>query len=165
VRGPLVRTYRSRGPLTRTGRIDTGEALWGSRSLRVVDRLGYLILYVSDLGASIAFYRDVVGLDLKFVDAGYAEFATHGARFGLFESRRAEWLIGRPVSPGPAAEAVFVVDDVDAQVSRLAELGVPVLSPPANRPWGHRTLHVADPDGFVVEFAQQIPRRRHRRDA
>ena len=32
----------------------------------------------------------------------------------------------------------------------------------ADRPWGHRTLHVADPDGFVVEFAQEIPRARGR---
>jgi lactoylglutathione lyase len=36
------------------------------------------------------------------------------------------------------------------------------LAPPTDRPWGHRTLHVADPDGFVVEFAQEIPRARGR---
>lgn len=128
-----------------------------------MDRLGYLILYVSDLPASIAFYRDVIGMSLKFVDAGYAEFATQGARFALYERRRAEWLIGGTVSPGPAAEVVFVVDDVDTQARRLTELGIPILSTPADRPWGHRTVHVADPDGFVVEFAQEIPRQRSRR--
>jgi lactoylglutathione lyase len=128
-----------------------------------VDRLGYLILYVSDLAASIAFYRDVIGLPLKFVDAGYAEFATRDTRFALYERRRAEWLIGGPTAPGPAAEAVFVVDDVDEQARRLTEMGVPLLSRPTDRPWGHRTLHVGDPDGFVVEFAQEIPRRRFRR--
>lgn len=131
-------------------------------TLNQVDRVGYVILYVADLGASIAFYRDVVGLRLKFEDAGYAEFATLGTRFALYESRRAAWLTNSPVSPGPAAEVVFVVDDVDAEARRLAGLGVRVLSGPADRPWGHRTLHVADPDGFVVEFAQEIPRRRSR---
>jgi lactoylglutathione lyase len=130
----------------------------------VVDRLDYLILYVSNLPASIAFYRDVIDLQLKFVDAGYAEFVMQGTKFGLYERRRAEWLVGRTVSPGAAAEVVFLVDDVDAQARRLAGLGIPILSAPANRPWGHRTVHVADPDGFVVEFAQEIPRRRHRRD-
>ena len=128
-----------------------------------MDRVGYLILYVSDLPASIAFYRDVVGLPFTFVDAGYAEFATQRMRFALYERRRAEWLIGAPVSPGPAAEVVFVVDDVDAQARWLAESGVPVLSGPTDRPWGHRTVHVADPDGFIVEFAQEIPRRRSRK--
>jgi hypothetical protein len=29
---------------------------------------------------------------------------------------------------------------------------------------GHRTLHVADPAGFVVEFAQEIPGRAAGRD-
>ena len=38
-----------------------------------------------------------------------------------------------------------------------------VLSGPVDRPWGHRTVHVADPDGFVVEFAEEIPRARQRR--
>lgn len=126
-------------------------------------RLGYLILYVSDLDASVAFYRDVLGLEHRFTDAGYAEFATGGARFALYERRRAAWLTAHEPRPGPAGEAVFLVDDVDAEARRLAELGVPVLSGPADRPWGHRTLHLADPDGFVVELAQRIPRRRARR--
>ncbi len=128
-----------------------------------MDRLGYVILYVADLTASIGFYRDVLGVPYRFCDAGYAEFATGHTRLGLYEARRAAWLTGRPVAPGPAAEIVFLVPDVDAQSRRLAALDVPVLSGPTDRPWGHRTLHVADPDGFVVELAQEVPRRRSRR--
>ena len=123
----------------------------------------YLILYVSDLPKSIAFYRDTVGLAFKFEDAGYAEFGTGSIRLGLYERRRADWLTGRPVAPGPAGEIVFMVDDVDAAARRLAEGGAQLISPPADRPWGHRTVHIADPDGFVVEFAQEVPRRRFRR--
>lgn len=128
-----------------------------------MERIGYVILYVEDLGASVEFYRDVVGLPYKFTDAGYAEFGTEGTRFALFERRRAEWLTGRTVAPGAAGEVVVMVDDVDAWADRLAARGVEVLSGPADRPWGHRTVHVADPDGFVVEFAQEIPRLRGRR--
>lgn len=121
-----------------------------------------MILYVEDLERSVEFYRDVIGLPYKFTDAGYAEFGTDGTRFALYERRRAEWLTGQAVTPGPAAEIVLVVEDVDACAARLAARGVTVLSGPADRPWGHRTVHVADPDGFVVEFAQEIPRRRGR---
>jgi catechol 2,3-dioxygenase-like lactoylglutathione lyase family enzyme len=64
-----------------------------------MDRVGYVILYVRDLAASIAFYRDILGLPFKFKDAGYAEFATHGTRLALYEQRRAEWLTGRTVAP------------------------------------------------------------------
>jgi lactoylglutathione lyase len=128
-----------------------------------MDKVAYVILYVSDLAASIRFYRDAVGLPFSFEDAGYAEFGTAGTRFALYEQRRADWLTGHPVRPGPAAEVVFSVADVDAEANRLAGLGVPILSGPADRPWGHRTVHVADPDGFIVELAQDIERQRPRR--
>ena len=125
--------------------------------------LGHLILYVTDMAASIEFYRDVAGLEHRFTDAGYAEFDTGGTRFAIYEQRRAEWLTGHPVRPGPAGEIVLLVEDVDAVAAGLRARGVRVLAEPADRPWGHRTLHIADPDGFVVEFAQPIPRTRSRR--
>jgi lactoylglutathione lyase len=128
----------------------------------VVPHLGHVILYVSDLAASVEFYRDVAGLPHRFTDAGYAEFGTGATRFALYERRRAEWLTGHPVRPGPAGEIVLLVEDVDAVAAGLRDRGSRLLAEPADRPWGHRTLHVADPDGFVVEFAQEIPRARSR---
>jgi lactoylglutathione lyase len=124
-----------------------------------VESVGYVILYVRDLDASAAFYRDVVGLPFKFRDAGYAELATGETRFGLLERTRASDLIQRePTEGGPAGEVLFPVDDVDAEAERLRALGVELLSGPVDRPWGHWTLHLLDPDGFVVELAQKIPR-------
>lgn len=125
--------------------------------------IGYVILYVGELDVSVGFYRDVVGLAYKFTDAGYAEFDAGGVRFALYERRRAEWLVGRAVTPGAGGEVVVTVPDVDEVYGRLRAAGVDVLSGPADRPWGHRTVHVADPDGFVVEFAEEIPRARQRR--
>jgi lactoylglutathione lyase len=128
-----------------------------------VPQLGHVILYVTDLATSVSFYRDIVGLDHRFTEAGYAEFGTGETRFAIYEQRRAEWLTGHPVRPGPAGEIMIVVDDVDAVAAGLRARGLRMLAEPADRPWGHRTLHIADPDGFVVEFAQQIPRARSRR--
>lgn len=139
-----------------------GEAPGADPSRVRAPGIGYVILYVRDLAASIAFYRDVIGLPFKFEEAGYAEFATPGTRFSLYEKRRADWLINGETAPGPAAEIVLEVPNVDAVAARLRTQDVRILSGPADRPWGHRTLHVADPDGFVVEFAQQIPRKRSR---
>ncbi|MDP9342029.1 MAG: VOC family protein [Actinomycetota bacterium] len=124
-----------------------------------VESLGYVILYVCDLEASVAFYRDVVGLPFNLRDAGYAEFVTGETRFGLLERTRASDLIRRePTEGGPAGEVLFLVEDVDAEAKRLRGLGVEFLSGPMDRPWGHRALHLLDPDGFVVELAQKIPR-------
>ena len=134
-------------------------------SLRAVD---YVILYVRDLDRSIGFYRDVVGLPLKLREAGYAEFATAGTRFALYERDRLPGLIGPGAAgggpageagrPGPAVEVAFLVSDADGEADRLRRAGAEVLAGPVDRPWGHRTVHVLDPDGNVVEFAQEIPR-------
>ena len=124
-----------------------------------IERVDYVILYVSSLDASIRFYREVLGLEHRFTQNGYAEFGTRPTRFALYERALLSDLIGSVPEPGgPGGEVCFVVDDVDAEAVRLAEAGVRILSGPVDRPWGHRTLHIADPDGHVLELAQQIPR-------
>jgi lactoylglutathione lyase len=124
--------------------------------MRSVD---YVILYVRDLEASIGFYRDVIGLPFKLRGDGYAEFATEGTRFALYERGLLPDLIGREAGEsGPSGEVAFLVDDVDVEADRLQAAGVDILSGPVDRPWGHRTLHFLGPDGHVLELAQQIPR-------
>jgi lactoylglutathione lyase len=123
-------------------------------------RVDYVILYVRDLERSIGFYREVIGLPFKLQGDGYVEFATEGARFGLYDRARLPELIGREATAGgPGGDVAFLVEDVDAEAARLRTAGVTVLSGPVDRPWGHRTVHLLDPDGFVVELAQEIPRR------
>ncbi|MGH2571912.1 MAG: VOC family protein [Actinomycetota bacterium] len=125
--------------------------------------VAYVILYVGELERSIAFYRDVIGLPYKFHESGYAEFATEGTKFALYERARLPGLIGREATQGgPAVEVAFLVERVDEEAARLRGAGVKILSGPVDRPWGQRTLHVLDPDGHVVEFAQEIPREQPR---
>ena len=52
----------------------------------------------------------------------------------------------------------LVVSSLHVHLGERHCLEVAVLRGPTDRPWGHRTLHLADPDGFVVELAQEIPR-------
>jgi lactoylglutathione lyase len=126
-----------------------------------MNQVGYVILFVADLERSTAFYRDVIGLPFKLHGDGYVEFATQGSRFGLYDRNRLGELTGQDAeAPGrPGGEVVFLVGDVDAEAQRLRGAGVRVLKGPVDRAWGHRTLHVEDPDGFVVELATEIPRR------
>jgi lactoylglutathione lyase len=126
-----------------------------------MEQVGYVILFVADLERSTAFYRDLIGLPFKLEGDGYVEFATRGTRFGLYDRNRLGELTGQgPEAPGsPGGEVVFLVGDVDAEAERLRRAGVAMLRGPVDRAWGHRTLHLADPDGFVVELAQEIPRR------
>jgi lactoylglutathione lyase len=126
-----------------------------------MSRVGYVILFVADLERSVGFYRDVVGLQVKVWGDGYVEFATQGAKLGLYDRSRLEELTGQGAeAPGsPGGEVVFLVEDVDAEAARLRAAGATILKGPVDRAWGHRTLHLEDPDGFVIELAEEIPRR------
>ena len=49
-------------------------------------RVSYAIVFVSDMKRSVAFYRDVIGLPLKFDSPEWSEFATEGATLALHRS-------------------------------------------------------------------------------
>ena len=62
---------------------------------------------------------------------------------------------------GPAQKGVgqfaIIVEDVDAVRGELDEQGVRMISGPANRHWGMRTITFADPGGYIWEIAQELP--------
>ncbi len=122
------------------------------------NRLGYAILFVSDIGRSVRFYRDVLGVPFRFANETYAEYATEGAKFALYARHAQPALIGAQAPAGPVpwpqGEVAFFVEDPDGDHERLRRAGVTILAPPTDRPWGERTLHIADPDGNVVELTR-----------
>ena len=46
-------------------------------------RINYAIVSVSDMQRSVAFYRDVLALPLRFESPGWTEFSTEGATLAL----------------------------------------------------------------------------------
>jgi lactoylglutathione lyase len=120
--------------------------------------LAYAILFAADLERSIRFYRDVLQIPLRFSTDSYAEFDTEGAKFGLYARTELPGLIDTEAPPGappwPQGEIAFFVEDPDAEHERLRHAGVTILAPPTDRPWGERTLHLADPDGNVIELTR-----------
>ncbi|ETB01732.1 ring-cleavage extradiol dioxygenase [Mycobacterium avium 10-5560] len=119
-------------------------------------RVDYVIQYVESLERSVTFYRDVIGLEVRIEGDGYVEFEMPNTKFSLFERSKLFELIGREGGTAPCGEIGFLVDDVDEEATRLRGLGVEILSGPVDRPWRERTLHIADPDGNVIEFAQKL---------
>jgi uncharacterized glyoxalase superfamily protein PhnB len=49
------------------------------------------------------------------------------------------------------------VEDVESVSAELQEHGVTLISGPADRDWGMRTLTFADPDGHTWSIAQDLP--------
>ncbi|MQA64219.1 MAG: VOC family protein [Actinophytocola sp.] len=119
-------------------------------------RIDYVISYVRSLERSVAFYRDVIGMEVRIEGDGYVEFAMDNTKFALFERARLPELIGSNSGEAPCGEIGFIVDDVNAESERLRTAGVEILTGPVDRPWRERTLHIADPDGNIVEYAQKL---------
>jgi lactoylglutathione lyase len=119
-------------------------------------RVDYVIQYVDSLERSVTFYRDVIGLSVRIEGDGYVEFQMENTKLSLFDRSKLPELIGREGGNPPCGEIGFLIDDVDGEAERLKELGAEILSGPVDRPWRERTLHVADPDGNIIEFAQKL---------
>jgi len=117
-------------------------------------------LIVSDLERSSAFYRQVFGLPLQHEDEDTALFR--------FKDTYVFLQRGPAHQDDPSGEAfnlaqngvgqfAIIVSDVDAVWAELAQHGVTLISHPADRHWGMRTMTFADPGGYTWEIAQELP--------
>jgi len=110
-------------------------------------------LMVGDLERSKAFYREVFGLApldeweegaiFRFADTFIALRHDAGDAVSLAEKGVGQFVIE--------------VEDVEAVRAELEEHGVPLISGPADRDYGMRTLTFADPDGHTWGIAQDLP--------
>jgi catechol 2,3-dioxygenase-like lactoylglutathione lyase family enzyme len=123
-------------------------------------RIFALNLVVGDLDRSKAFYREVLGLAPLNEDEDFALFRLTD----LFVALRLDPAHDATPSGEILALAhqgigqfAIVVDDVDAVRAELDEHGVEVISGPADRYWGMRTLTFADPDGYTWGIAEDLP--------
>jgi catechol 2,3-dioxygenase-like lactoylglutathione lyase family enzyme len=118
----------------------------------------YIILIVEDLDRSLEFYTQVLGLPLGHRAREYAQLDTGATRLGLYTRRAMSETLGmeltEPPPNAPGFEIGFKVADVDAAYAVLIERGAVSQTPPTDRPWGQRTAYVRDPDGHLVELAQ-----------
>jgi lactoylglutathione lyase len=113
-------------------------------------------LLVDDPAAAFRFYRDELGLAVAFGNEGdpYASFDTGTGTVALF-SREGQGEVVELRAAGDSTLLVLEVDDVDADVARLAAR---VVAGPMDQPeWGGRVAYVRDPSGNLIELFQTIP--------
>jgi lactoylglutathione lyase len=127
----------------------------GGLELAVPD---YVVLVVEDIDRSLEFYVGVLGLRLGHRSGPYAQLDTGATRLSFFERRAMAETLGRTLAaPGPehvVSEIGFKVADVDRAWAEVTAAGAQPVVEPTDRPWGQRTAYVADPDGHLVELAQ-----------
>ncbi|MGY1838214.1 MULTISPECIES: VOC family protein [unclassified Modestobacter] len=122
------------------------------------DSLGALTVFVTDVGAEVAFHRDVLGLAVAFADADSAVLMLGHTALNLLSVDEAEELVAPAATSAINFHAQMMltmwVHDVDAVCVELTRRGVDLLNGPVDRPWGKRTAAFASPTGLGWEVAQ-----------
>ena len=120
--------------------------------------IGYINLAVMDFNRSLAFYRDVLGLPLLFVDDKFqfAAFSAGQVRFAVVggtDSKKMREARGGDVHTGIG----FCVPDVDTAYRELEGKGVRFTMKPSKQPWGGYMAMFADPEGNVFYLDTVLP--------
>ena len=108
-------------------------------------RVNYAIIVVSDMRRAIGFYRDQLGLPLRFESPDWTEFNTEGATLALHSSNGGTAGTARPG---------FSVPDLNAYHARMTGLGITCVQPPKNV-FGARIAQYVDPDGLTISVSEQ----------
>ncbi|KGM17447.1 VOC family protein [Actinotalea fermentans] len=130
----------------------------------------YTFLPHTDPEASLAFYRDALGFELR-QDVGYGDmrWLTVGppgqpgtaivlnppsADPGLTDDERR--TIAELMAKGSYASIVLAADDVDRAFAAVEATGAEVAQEPADQPYGVRDCAFRDPAGNMVRIQQQL---------
>ena len=146
----------------------------------MIQGIHHTCITVSDLEGSIAFYRDLLGLELvmteesersgddrsKALGVARAKVKLAILRAGDAQVELIEYVTakGRPYdrhnNDTGAMHIAFQVADIDAVYQRMVDQGVRFTSPPTTIPAGPmagwRWTYFFDPDGVSLEIIQTV---------
>ena len=108
------------------------------------------MITTASFDASLAFYRDVIGLEVleEWTDAG------HGAVLSAGGPARVE-LIDLPDRPRVDTESLFIglkVASIEPLYERAVAAAHEIVREPEDRPWGGRGFVVRDPNGVALNI-------------
>jgi lactoylglutathione lyase len=124
-------------------------------------KVDYIMVNVADMSRSVKFYRDILGLALKFESPGWSEFQTGATTLALHHSRaRGSGETQAPPEPVAGTSSIgFSVEDLEATHRELAARGARfVLAPTVQANEGIRLAVCVDPDGLAISFAEPLTR-------
>lgn len=127
-------------------------------------KLGYTIIYVPDVSASLVFFENAFGLKRKFLhESGtYGELDTGETTLSF-----AAHALGDLNFPGGHVHAdesvlplgfeiALVTSDVPAAHAKAIAAGAREMAAPQQKPWGQTVSYVRCPDGVLVELCSPI---------
>src|SRR5262245_5574784 len=125
------------------------------RAIRAID---YTVIFVREMSAMRRFYEDTLGFQVaRELSPGWIEYRLGDNTLALARPSRTAADAATPTGSASLQLAFKVsAPEVDQCADELVRQGVPLLSPPTDQPFGHRTLFFRDPDGNLLEVFAEI---------
>jgi lactoylglutathione lyase len=111
-------------------------------------KLTHVIEYVADMERAVTFYRDVIGLPLKFQSPGWSEFATGETGLAIHPASASK--------PAGSIELGFTVDDLPNFHQEMSAKGVKFSMAPAKQEWGRMLAQFVDSEGAHATVSAQM---------
>ena len=114
-----------------------------------IKKVGNVILAVSDIDKSLAFYHDIIGLPIKNQRRSWVDLGTTGALLSLHPASLTAEHVGSSIDNGITIG--FLVGDVKSAVEELRSKGIEIFRDIVERDAGKNAI-VKDPDGYLVSL-------------
>ena len=112
------------------------------------NKVGAVILLVSNMEKSVRFYKDTLGLPVKTKSKDWTEFFDSNTVLALHPAKKRSNL-----KTGPGMLVGFEVSDLDSTVKWLKEKKVKFFKKPKEEPFGKHAI-IQDPDGHLISIAE-----------
>jgi lactoylglutathione lyase len=118
----------------------------------------YVMVFVSDMARSVTFYKEVLGLKLRFESPEWTEFETGDAVVALHGGGTRRETRKEPETEYAGTCALgFDVEDLDETYRELRSKGVVfTMRPNVRKGEGIRLAICLDPDGLPISLSQTV---------
>lgn len=119
-------------------------------------QIDYVMVTVSSMSRSVEFYRDKLGLALKFESPEWTEFETGSIVLALHGGGRLRPNMNEKTeSLAGTCSIGFTVDNLERKFEELNSKGVVFVMPPTQREAeGIKLAVLLDPDGLPISLAE-----------
>ena len=127
-------------------------------------KLGYTMIYVPNVAASLTFFEDAFGLSRRFLhesgDYGELETGETTLAFASHELGKmnfpAGFVAASESSKPLGVEIALVTPSVVEAHAKALTAGATELKEPETKPWGQVVSYVRCPDGTLVEICSPV---------
>lgn len=126
-------------------------------------KFGYTIIYVSDVEATINFYKNAFNLEQDFLHESkqYGELNTGNVKLAfasnsLAQSNGVTFLKNDAKSDAAGFEIALIANDVKQSYDHALNNGAIAIKEPTKKPWGQDVAYVRDLNGVIVEICSPM---------